>query len=341
MTVDSEPQPPRRTAFVTGATGFLGLNLVEQLCADGWQVTAFHRRSSDTAALTGFPVTLAVGDLLDLPALTAAVPEGTDAVFHLAADTSLWARHKSRQMRVNVDGTRNLLAAARRKSARRVVVTSSWSAWGFGGQRPPRSGPIDDHTPRLGDRSWINYERTKYFADIAVAGAVYNGLDAVLLSPCHIVGRYDRHNWSRLIRLAVRGKLPGVPPAAGEFCHAEAVARAHIAAASRGEIGVNYLLGGVQARFPEMLRAIEAVSGKRIRARTVPRWLFRSAAWLQGWWGDWRGREPQMTPEAAAIVLANPQIASDRAERDLGYVSPDLETMIRDCYDWMKREDLI
>jgi nucleoside-diphosphate-sugar epimerase len=339
MTTDPAPASGR-TAFVTGATGFLGLNLVEQLCAAGWRVTALHRKESDVAALSRHAAERVQGDILDLPALTDAVPEGADAVFHLAADTSIWSRHNSRQMRVNVDGTRNLLAAARRKAARKVVVTSSWSAWGYGGQRPPKSGPIDEETPKLGDRSWINYERTKYFAEVMVAGAVHDGVDATVLNPTHIVGRYDRHNWSRLIGLAVRGKLPAIPPGSGTFCHAEAVARAHIAAVDRGRTGANYLLGGPVATYREFVGVVERVSGRKARARPIPRWLFRAVARAKGWWGDRRDREPEVTPEAAALVLANPQVTSDRAARELGYECPDLESMIRDCYEWMKSEGL-
>ena len=340
MTTDPVPASGR-TAFVTGATGFLGLNLVEQLCGAGWRVTALHRMESDTAPLSRFPADLVRGDILDLPALTAALPEAVDAVFHLAADTSVWSRHNSRQMRVNVDGTRNVLAAARRRGAAKVVVTSSWSAWGYGGQRPPKSGPIDETTPKLGDRSWINYERTKYFAEVMVAGAVHEGVDATVLNPAHIVGRHDRNNWSRLIALAVRGKLPGIPPGRGTFCHAAAVARAHIAAVDHGRTGANYLLGGPVATYREFVGVVEAVSGKNVRAPTIPPWLFRAAARAKGWWGDRRDREPDVTPEAAAMVLAAPQIVSDRAARELGYESPDLEAMIRDCHDWMKSDGLI
>ncbi len=332
---------PPRAAFVTGATGFLGLNLVEQLCADGWQVTALRRQSSNTEMLDRFPVIQVTGDILDLLALTEATPDGVDAVFHLAADTSVWARNNSRQMRVNVDGTRNVLAAARRASAKKVIVTSSWSSWGFAGQRPPAAGPLDEATPKLGDRSWVNYERTKFFAETVVAGAVHDGLDVVVMNPCHIIGRYDRNNWARMILLAVRGKLPGVPPGGGEFCHAEAVARAHIAAVDHGVSGANYLLGGVEASFREFVDTIGSVSGRPIRARNIPRWLFRAAAGVKGWWGDLRDQEPTVTPEAAALALANPQIVSDRAQRELGYQPADLETMIRDCYDWMVRDDLI
>lgn len=338
---DGSDPTANRTAFVTGAAGFLGLNLVEQLCAGGWQVTALHRRDSDTSQLAQFGATQVAGDILDLPALTAAVPEDSHAVFHLAADTSVWSRHNSRQMRVNVDGTRNVLAAARRRGARKVVMTSSWSAWGYGGQRPPKAGPIDEDTPKLGDRSWVNYERTKYFAEVMVAGAVHDGVDATVLNPAHIVGRYDRNGWGRLIAMAVGGKLPGIPPGTGVFCHAEAVARAHIAAVDRGRTGANYLLGGPAVTYREFVNVVEAVSGKKVRARQIPTWLFRAAARVKGWWSDRRGREPQVTPEAAAMVLADPRIASDRAADELGYESPDLETMIRDCHDWMKSAGLI
>ena len=119
------------------------------------------------------------------------------------------------------------------------------------------------------------------------------------------------------------------------------MARAHIAAVDRGRTGVNYLLGGPVASYREFVGAVERVSGRKVRARRIPRWLFRAAAHAKGWWGDWRGQEPEVTPEAAAMVLANPQVMSARAAEELGYESPDLETMVRDCHDWMKAEGLI
>lgn len=335
------PTGRNRTAFVTGGTGFLGLNLVEQLVADGWQVTCLHRKEADTATLASFGVALRRGDILDLDSLTRAMPEGADAVFHLAADTSLWARNNAAQMRTNIDGTRNMVAVAARRGAGRFVFTSSWSAWGPGGQRPRFKGPITEDTPKRGDRSWINYERTKYFAERQILTAIERGLDAVILNPSHIMGRYDRHNWSRMITLAVRGKLPGVPPGHGEFCHAEAVARAHVAAVDRGETGANYLLGGPTASFAEILQTIGEVAGRPVRARQVPAWLFQAVAHIGTWWGGLRGREPTVTPEAAAIVLARPHIASTRARDVLGYESPDLRTMIADCHAWLKAEGLL
>ena len=111
------------------------------------------------------------------------------------------------------------------------MQVSSWSAYGIG------QGAISEEVEQQGDRSWINYERSKFAAEEAVRAGAAQGLDAVIVNPAHIMGRYDRHGWAQLIVAAHRRWLPGVPPGAGTFCHAEAVAQALIAAAERGRRG--------------------------------------------------------------------------------------------------------
>jgi dihydroflavonol-4-reductase len=131
-------------AFVTGGTGFLGLNLLEQLVAEGWQVTALHRRTSDLSEIRRFPVDLAAGDLTDPASLRRVIPPGMDAVFHVAADTSVWSRHDDRQTRINVDGTRHIVAAALASGAGRFVHTSTWNVYGL------EQGAINERSPQLG-----------------------------------------------------------------------------------------------------------------------------------------------------------------------------------------------
>src|ERR671918_1216937 len=227
-----------RRAFVTGGTGFVGLNLIEQLTAAGWRVTALHRRTSDLGEIRRFAVDLVEGDLTVPESLRGAIPQSVDAVFHLAADTSVWARHDERQRRINQGGTRNLVEAALVSGARRLVHTSTWNVYGL------EQGEISETSPQLGATSWINYNRTKLLAEEEVRAGIARGLAAVIINPAHVLGRYDWRGWARLIIAAHERWLPGVPPGAGTFCHAEAVARAQIAAAERGRIGQNYLLGG-------------------------------------------------------------------------------------------------
>ncbi|MCY3830612.1 MAG: NAD-dependent epimerase/dehydratase family protein [Rhodospirillaceae bacterium] len=324
-------------AFVTGATGFLGRNLVEQLAERGWKITAAYRDPARFEALGQWDVAGAKCDLLDLEGLTEAMPEGADAVFHMAADLTMWTRHGSRQLRTNVDGTRNAVAAAERRGARKFVFTSSWNAWGYRAGDPP----LSEDMPQRGNESPVLYDRTKLAAETIVKQAAAEGLPAVVLNPCHIIGRYDSHNWARMFRMVHERRLPGIPPGSGVFCHAGAVAAAHIAAAETEGAAGNYLLPGPAASYAEVIGLIGRMTGRSVPKRAIPAWLFRAAAHVRNAVGNLRGREPDLTPQAAHIVLANARVSSERAEKELGYRSPGLEFMVQDCYDWMKRSGVL
>lgn len=320
------------SAFVTGGTGFLGLNLLEQLTANKWAATALHRRSSKLRYIKQFPVTPVEGDILSPKSLTSAVPEGVDVVFHLAADTSMWSGNNERQYQVNVEGTRNVVDAALAAGAKRLVHTSTWNTYGL------RQGAISEESSQLAGRSWINYDRTKFLAEEEVRKGVERGLDAVIVNPCHIFGRYDDHGWAQLILAAHEGWLPGVPPGSGTFCHAQQVALAHIAASERGRTGKNYLLSGADASFAEVFRTIGEVTGWKVRTHRLPALVFRLAARVSATVAQVTGKEPRMTPEGVEMVLANARVVSKRAETELGYEPASLRTMISDCYSWLKAE---
>ena len=327
----------RKHAFVTGATGFLGRNLVEQLAERGWKITAAYRRGDCFESLRHWDAAGVECDLLDPEGLTAAVPEGVDAVFHLAADLTMWARHGARQRRTNVEGTRNAVAAAERKGARRFVFTSSWNAWGH----RPGDPPLTEDMPQRGDASPVLYDRTKLAGETIVRQAAAGGLPAVILNPCHIVGRYDSRSCGRMIRMVHQRTLPAILPGSDVFCHAGAVAAAHIAAAESDGATGNYLLPGPSASYVEVIHAIGRIAGRQVPKRVLPACLFRALAHVRNAVGNLRGTEPDLTPQAAHIVLTHRRVASDKAQRELGYRSPGLETMLRDCYDWMRRAGVL
>lgn len=324
-----------QTGFITGGTGFLGLNLVEQLTEAGWRVTALHRPSSDLKYIKRFRVRCVEGDLLDVGSLQRAIPEAVDVVFHVAADTSMWSRHNLRQSRINVEGTRNVVLAALERGAGRLVHTSTWNTYGF------QQGTIDETSPQRGGTSWINYDRTKYLAELEVRKGLDRGLDAVILNPAHIIGRYDRHNWARMIRLIAGNRLPGVPPGSGCFCHGQEVARAHISAARRGRTGENYLLPGAEASFVEVARMVGAVTGRPVPSRALPEFLLRLGTYVDTALATVMGREPQATPEGVALVVAHPRIRSNKASDELGYQIVPLRTLIEDCIHWLQAEGLL
>jgi len=324
-----------KSAFITGATGFFGLNLVEQLTRLGWDVVALHRARSDLTYLRRFPVRLAEGEVEDLGSLEQAMPERVDVVFHLAADVTFWSRHKARQTRTNVDGTRNVVAVSRKRGARKLVHTSTTAVYGFA------TAPFDETAPQSGRGSWFHYMHTKALGEEEVRHGIAAGLDAVILNPANVIGPYDRHNWARMIRLAADGKLPRVPPGRGSFAHVVEVVRAHVTAAERGRTGENYILGGADASYQDAVHIIGELVERHVDTRVVPARVLRVAAAVLGSLSHVTGTEPMVTPEGAAFLSADLTCRSDKAIRELGYRAVPLRTMLEDSYRWLVADGLL
>jgi dihydroflavonol-4-reductase len=328
----------QRTAFVTGATGFLGQNLCEQLMASGnWHVVGLHRNGSDTELLERLGVELAVGDILDAESLNRAMPAGTDAVFHTAAMTSMWRKDAELQAQINVTGTGNVVRAALSKGAGRFIHTSTWNVF------DRSTGSFTEQSEKTGTRSWITYDRTKHEAEEIVLGAVADhGLDAVITNPSHILGRYDRQNWSRLIMLAARGKLPGVPSGSGDFAHGEEVARAHISAVDRGRSGENYILAGPHESFLGLVQSVAQMANQpKVPKKPVPPALLRIMGTIEPRVASFFGRTPDITPEAVALVTADMHAPTGKATDELGYDPPPVQYALEDCYKWLMRTGML
>jgi dihydroflavonol-4-reductase len=331
------PMPPSipKSAFVTGGTGFVGLNLVKELMIRGWDVTALHRPSSDLKFLKRFRPKLAVGSITDPPSLLAAIPQGTDTLFHVAGNTSMWRRHDAEQTRDNVDGTRNIVEAALARGVRRLVVTSSISAYG------QVSGAVTEQTPSLAANSWVNYQKSKWQAQEIARAAVSRGLEVVIMQPGAIIGPYDIGTWSRLFLMVRDGKLPGVPAAALTFTHVRECVAAHIAAADKGENGGDYLLGGENRSMRDLVTEVSSLLGKPAPQREISPKLLGVVAFVNDFLSNFTGKEPGITREIAATMSKNATVSSAKAQSELGYKVVGLKEMVKDCYDWMVSEGRI
>ena len=325
-----------RTAFVTGGTGFLGRHIVEQLTERGWRVVALHRPRSDIRHLEAYGAALEVGSITDPESLARAMPAGCDAVFHVAGNTSLWSRGDAQQTRENVDGTRFMVEAAKAKKAKRFIHTSTQGAWG------EQVAVFDETTKSNALVSPINYERSKYLGELEVDAGVAAGLEACVMCPGHIVGKYDTSHWARMIVLAARGKLPAVPPGKGTWAHATQVARAHVAAVDRGRNGARYLLGGAWETYLGAIQIIGRLTGTKVPSRAMPVPVLRAVARVSQWASVVTKRAPTITPEMA-IGLSRPPLLfkSDRAVRELGYEAVPLEDMLRESFEWLKGQGLL
>jgi dihydroflavonol-4-reductase len=326
------PPSSGRAAFVTGGTGFVGLNLVKELMIRGWDVTALHRASSDLKLLKRFRPKLAVGALTDSAALMAAIPANTDTIFHVAGNTNMWRGGNAEQSRDNVDGTRHIVEAALAKHVRRLVVTSSISAYGM------VSGEIDEQTPSVAANSSVNYQKTKWQAQEIALAAAAKGLEVVIMQPGAIMGPYDVGTWSRLFLMVRDDKLPGVPASMLTFTHVREVVAAHIAAADKGQNRGAYLLGGENKSMLELVREIAPLVGKPPPTKVMSTGMLRIVAALGDLASRFTHKQPPITSEMVATISKSVSTSSAKAARELGYRIVPLKDMVKDCYDWMVAE---
>ena len=324
-----------RTAFVTGGTGFVGLNLVKELMIRGWDVTALHRPSSDLKYLKRFRPKLAVGAITDPASLASALPQGTDTVFHVAGNTSMWRKRDAEQTLDNVEGTRNVVDAALARGVRRLVVTSSISAYG------PVSGEVSEETPSVAANSPVNYQKTKWQAQEIARAAVSRGLEVVIMQPGAIIGPYDLGTWSRLFVMVRDAKLPGVPASGLTFTHVRECVAAHIAAADKGQNGGDYLLGGENKTMLDLVREISALLGKPAPTKEISPNVLRLVAVAGEFVSNFTGKAPAITREIVSTMSKNATVTSAKAQRELGYRIVSLKEMVKDCYDWMAAEGRI
>ena len=324
-----------RTAFVTGGTGFIGINLIELLVEEGWEVTALHRASSNLQYLKRFPITLAEGSITDRDSLQRAIPEGTEVVFHVAGDTSFWKKNDARQDAINIDGVRNMVEVSAAKGVKTFIHTSSNSVWGRA------KGVITEETPSDGKSSWINYERSKHLGEIEAFKGRELGMKVVALNPAEVLGPYDANNWGRMFFLLRDGALPAVGPSTVSPTHVHEVDRAHLAAVDKGVDGERYLLAGEDRELVEMAAEMAGLIGVKT-PRKAPPWVLKVYGRISVMIAAITGKEPDVTPELAEIATSSGvSFRSDKAVRELGYQIQPMSAGVRDTYDWLIKEGLL
>ena len=318
--------------FLTGATGFLGGHLLRELQAVGCTVHALSRRNESDIYLRSLGAQPVRAVLSDVSSLKKAL-QGCNAVFHAAADTSMWRPEAAAQTATNVSGTQNLLRAAESTGVQAFVHTSSVSAYSH-----LVKDTMTESTPQRGGESWINYERTKYLAEQAVR---QSKLPWIVLNPSHILGPGDRHNWARLIMLIDQEKLPGIPPGVGSFADVRQISKAHVAAWQQQKFGNNYLLGGEHVSFVDFVHHVGSVLLKKTPRKATPAWALMAFAQLTYRWSLISRKEPDMTPESAMLTCHKLQVDSSKAIRELAYTETSFISLTNDTLNWMKQEKLL
>ncbi len=320
--------------LVTGGTGHIGNVLIRELVAAGHSVRALVLPKEDRSILDGVPVEWVEGNVLD-PASLAPAFTGVDTVYHLAGIISILPGRDEMVRRVNVEGTKNVLAAARAAGVKRLVYTSSIHAF----QRTPHGVVVDETLPFDPVHAIGQYDCSKAEASLEVLKAAHDGLDAVVVAPTGVIGPQDFRisEMGALIRSWLQPSPSVLIDGRYDFVDVRDVARGEMLAAEKGRRGEVYILSGEQIHLVQMLCLVKGALGLPVKVLTIPlRWARFFARFAVLYYRMSR-EKPRFTPYSIETVQSNSVISHAKAERELGYHPRRLEQSLHDTAVWWKQ----
>jgi dihydroflavonol-4-reductase len=317
--------------LVTGAAGHIGNVLVRLLLEDGNKVRALILPGEDTRALYGLDIEKIQGNVLDPSSLQRAF-QGVDVVYHLAGIISILPGRDDLMRSVNIQGTKNILEAARQCKVKRVLYTSSIHALSRSCE-----GVIDEKVPFDTHNEAGEYDRTKAEASVAVLDAVHNGLDAVIVCPTGVIGPHDyrRSEMGDLLREWMQKKTHILMEGAYDFVDVRDVARGMILAVQKGRRGEVYI-SGEQIKLNRMKQLVQKAMGFTTATINIPLRLARLAAKASPLYYRLTRQTPKFTAYSLETVCGNSVISSAKARRELGYLARPLFKTIADTIQWWR-----
>ena len=323
--------------LITGATGYIGVQMAKRLAGEGHTVHALYRSESKTTELKGVVgVRLFKGDILHPESLKEAV-RNCDGVFHVAAFAKPWDKNPRTFYRYNVQGAQNVFNAARKTGAYRIVFTST------AGVISPSNGiPSDENTPRMMDY-FTDYDRSKAQAEEKAVNLSKAGMEIVIVNPTRVYGPgllSESNGVTRMVKLYLKGKfrtLPGDGNSIGNYVYIDDVVDGHVLAMRKGRAGERYILGGDNVTFNEFFDLLSDLTGKSAKLYKVPIPVMNLAARFMEIRANLTGTPPLLTPPWVKKYLYNWELSSEKAKRDLGYEFTPIELGLGKTIDWILR----
>ena len=324
----------RSLTLVTGGTGFVGRAVVEELVAAGREVRVLAR-DPDHPALAGLDVEVALGDLRDPDSLRRALA-GCTRLFHVAADYRLWVPDPAAMYAVNVDGTRELLAAAAAQGLERVVYTSTVGALGNPGDGVPGA----EDTPVTLKDMVGHYKRSKFMAEQVALDFARQGLPLVVVNPSTPVGPWDSRPTptGQMIVDFLKRRMPAYLETGLNLIHVRDVARGHLLAEARGRIGEKYILGHENLSLSQIFHLLADLTGLPAPRVKLPYWPVLAMSYVDEFFATHIRRRPPRMP-VAAIRMAKKFMYFDnrKAIQYLGLTLTPVRQALAEAVEWFRR----
>ena len=316
--------------LLTGATGFLGNNLLRLLIEDRHDVTVTLRQSSDMRPLQGLDVDQVFCDLSNSHEITGAIGDN-DLVIHCAAKIHIGWHQLDASRKVNVDATRELAQACRLRSIRMIYV-STVDTLAAGSA----AGPTDEQQTEPA-KSGCSYVRSKREAESEFRQQVELGLDGLIVNPGFMIGPWDWKPSSGEMLIAVGTRFTPFAPSGGCSCvDVRDTACGIISAIQHGKSGESYILGGHNMTYFDLWKLMAKITGSRPPVRLAPNWAMSTVGWVADQKTRITGQESIVNSAAIAMSSLYNWHCSDKAKRELGYQIGDLDSALSDAWEWFQ-----
>jgi len=325
--------------FVTGASGFIGANLVHELTARGHKVKALLRKGSEVRGLQGANYEPVYGDVSDGRKLTEAM-RGCDWCFHVAASYHLWLKDYAPMYAANVDGTRNVIAAALQAGVSRIIYTSTVGCIGLPKAVNGVVTPTDEDTPVSGAQMSNHYKRSKWQAEQVAREFAAKGAPVVIVNPSAPVGPRDVKPTptGKVIVDFLNRQMPGYVDTGLNWVHVRDVAIGHILAAEKGRPGERYILGNAEGNWTmkETLETLENITGIPAPTFRVPYGVALAAAYVDEGLARITGKAPKAPLAGVRMARYKMFFSPAKAIRELGLPQTPPRQALNDAVDWFR-----
>jgi nucleoside-diphosphate-sugar epimerase len=323
--------------FITGATGFIGTELIRLLHKKGYTIRVFCRPRSNTDVFNHIPIEIAYGDIRDFQSIKEGI-KGCDYVIHLAGYAKNWAKNPQTFYDINLHGLENLLKAAQQEGLKKAVLVSTCMVFG------PSKKNITQENEGLTEDFLCDYQRSKCEADKLGLSVDQSRFPVVIVHPTRVYGPgllTEGNSVTILIKNYIEGKWSVIlsdGSALGNYVFIDDVIQGIWKAFEHGKPGEKYILGGENLSYNDFYKIVGDISKQNRSVIHIPIWMAMGIARLQLLLAHTFRKHPLITPKWIRIFLMDWAFSSEKAQKELGYTITPFKQGVKKTIDWLCSE---